>query len=66
MDAQASEHGGGFPAAKQHNCFGADVGTEQGDGAAWSQGPGGDLFSEDAGVGLVHLGRMLDSVGDAG
>ena len=37
LDAQAAEHGVRFPSAKQHDCFCADVGTEQGGGAAWPQ-----------------------------
>ena len=66
MDAQVTEHGVGFPAAKQHDGLGADVGTEQGGRAAWTQRTGGDLVGEDAGGGFVHLCRVLDGVGDAG
>ena len=66
MDTQVAEDGVRFPATKQHDCFGADVGAEQGSGAARLQGTGGDFLGEDAGVGFVHLSRMLDGVGDAG
>ena len=34
LDAQATEHGVGFPAAKQHDGFCADIGTENGSCAA--------------------------------
>ena len=34
LDAQVSEHGVRLPAAKQHDGFGADVGTEKGGRAA--------------------------------
>ena len=37
LDVQAAEHGNGLPAAKQHNGFCADIGTEQGGCAAQPQ-----------------------------
>ena len=37
LDAQVSEHGVGFPVAKQHDGFCANIGTEQGSGAAQPQ-----------------------------
>ena len=37
LDAQVTEHGVGFPAAKQHDGFCADIGTEKGGRAARTQ-----------------------------
>ena len=66
LDAQAAEHGIGFPAAKQHDSFCANIGTEKGGGTARTEGTGSDLFGEDTRVGFVNFGRMLDCVGDVG
>ena len=55
LDAQAAEHGVRLPAAKQHDSFGSDVGTEQGGGAARTQGTGGDFLGEDAKASVYDL-----------
>ena len=47
LDVQAAEHGSQFPVAKQHDGFGANVGTEQGCGAALPE-PAHDFQGEDA------------------
>ena len=45
LDAQAAEHGVGFPVAQQHDSFCADVVTEEGGGPARAQRTGGDLLA---------------------
>ena len=66
MDAQVTEHGVGFPAAKQHDGLCANIGTEKGGGTARTEGAGSDLFGEDTRVGFVNFGHMLDCIGDVG
>ena len=66
LDAQVTEHGVGFPAAKQHNSFCADVGTEEGGRAAGAEGARGDLLCEEARVALMQAGGVSESVGHVG
>ena len=58
LDAEAVEHGIGFPASKQHDGLRADVGTEQGGCAAQPQRAGSDFGGEDTRVGFVCSSHM--------
>ena len=66
MNAQVAEHGVGLLAAKQHDGFCADTGTEHDGGTARTEGAGSDLFGEDTSVGFVNFSRVLDRVRDVG
>ena len=66
LDTQAEEHNIRFPAAKQHDGFGANVGTEEGSGAAQSELAGGDIGGRDAHGRFVSTARVLKGIGDVG
>ena len=64
LDAEVAEHGIGLPAAKEADGVGVNVGTEEGGGASWPEGTGGDLIGGDPGLMFDHLGGMAKGVGD--
>ena len=64
LDPEVPEHSVRFPAAEEHDGVTIDVGTEEGGGTAWSEGPGGEFLVGDPGGGFEGFGGVAEAVGD--